>query len=86
VEVASSSTNEFSNALKFYDEKKHALSDTQRVGSVPVYKFNLVCFDESLAKRNIFSEIWVFSFDGKGGDIVNRVNLHDLNEFSNYTE
>jgi hypothetical protein len=53
---------------------------------VPIYNFNLVCLDESLAKNNKFAEIWLFSFDGKGGDFVNRVNLGDLNEFSNYSE
>ena len=41
--------------------------------------------DESLAKNNRFSEIWLFSHDGKGSDFVNRVKLSDLNEFSNYT-
>jgi len=86
VEVAAVSTNEFVQALKFYDEKKNALSDTQRKDTIPVYKFNFVCFDESLAKGNKFSEIWLFSYDGKGGDFVNRVQLEDLNEFSNYTE
>ena len=39
-----------------------------------------------MAKGNKFSDIWVFSYDGKGGDLVDRVNLEDLNEFSNYTE
>lgn len=32
------------------------------------------------------AEIWLFSHDGKGGDFVERVNLDDLNEFSNYNE
>jgi len=86
VEVAASSTSEFVQALKFYDEKKNALSDIQRKDTIPVYKFNFVCFDESLAKGNKFSEIWLFSYDGKGGDFVNRVQLDDLSEFSNYAE
>ena len=82
VEVAGVSTAEFVNALKFYDEKKNVISDAQRKDTVPVYKFNFVCFDESLKGK--FSEIWLFSYDGKGGDFVNRVKLSDLNEFSNY--
>lgn len=39
-----------------------------------------------MAKQNKFVEIFVFSYDGKGGDFVRRVNLQDLNEFSNYAE
>lgn len=39
-----------------------------------------------MAKNNKFSEIWLFSYDGKGSDFVKRVSLHDLNEFSNYVE
>jgi hypothetical protein len=39
-----------------------------------------------LEKSSKFSEIWLFSYDGKGSDFVDRVNLSDLNEFSNYTE
>lgn len=86
VEVASSSTNEFSQALKFYDEKKNALVDAQRKDTIPVYKFNLVCFDDSLTKKNQFADIWLFSHDGKGADFAPRVHLEDLNEFSNYHE
>jgi hypothetical protein len=78
------STSDFVQALKFYDEKKNALSDSQRKDTTPVYKFNFVCLDESLQKSGKFTEIWVFSYDGKGGDFVNRVNLGDLNEYSNY--
>ena len=77
MEVASVSTNEFSQALKFYDEKKHVCSDAQKKDTVPVYKFNFVCYDDS--SKNKFSEIWLFSYDGKGGDFVDRVNLSDLN-------
>ncbi|MCB0369942.1 MAG: hypothetical protein KDD45_11030 [Bdellovibrionales bacterium] len=79
MEVASVSSHEFVQALKFYDEKKNTLSDAQRKDTVPVYKFNFVCFDESLTKNNKFCEIWLFSFDGKGGDFVERVKLGDLN-------
>jgi hypothetical protein len=42
--------------------------------------------DDSVSKNHKFSEIWVFSYDGQGSDFVERVNLEDLNEFSNYTE
>ncbi len=86
VEVAATSTSEFVQALKFYDDKKNQLSDSQKTGLQPVYKFNFVAIDESQAKANKFTEIWLFSYDGKGGDFVKRVNLHDLNEFSNYAE
>ena len=85
VEVASVSTSDFVQALKFYDDKKNAISDAQRKDTAPVYKFNFVCLDESLVKSHKFCEIWLFSFDGKGGDFVNRIKLNDLNEFSNYT-
>ena len=84
VEVAGASTSDFVQALKFYDEKKSSLSDAQRKDTIPVYRFNFVCIDESLAKNNRFSEIWLFSYDGKGSDFVDRVKLSDLNEFSNY--
>ncbi len=86
VEVASVSTTEFVNALSHYDEKKKSLSDTHRKDTTPVYKFSFACLDESVAKSNKFSEIWVFSFDGKGSDFVERVDLGDLNEYSNYSE
>jgi hypothetical protein len=42
--------------------------------------------DDSVSKTHKFSEIFVFSYDGQGSDFVDRVNLEDLNEFSNYTE
>lgn len=84
--MAGSSTNDFVQALKFYDEKKNIISDAQEKDTIPVYKFNFVCFDESLSKNHKFSEIWLFSYDGKGGDFANRVKLEDLNEFSNYAE
>lgn len=60
------------------------MADAQRKDTRPVYKFNLVCLDESLKGK--VAEIWLFSHDGKGGDFVERVNLDDLNEFSNYNE
>jgi hypothetical protein len=86
VEVASVSAPEFTNALKFYDEKKNHLDDRPNKSSVPVYRFNFVCLDDSLAKSNKFAEVWVFSYDGNGSDFVERVHLEDLNEFSNYAE
>lgn len=86
VEVASVSAPEFTNALKFYDEKKNHLDERPSKGTVPVYRFNFVALDDSVAKANKFSEIWVFSYDGNGGDFVERVHLEDLNEFSNYAE
>jgi len=86
VEVASVSTHNFVNALSHYDEKKRTLSETPKKDTAPIYKFNFACLDESVAKNNKFSEIWLFSFDGKGSDFVERVNLTDLNEYSNYTE
>ncbi len=86
VEVASSSATEFSSALKFYDEKNNQLDDRPKKNSIPVYRFNLVCLDDSVSKGNKFTEVWVFSYDGNGSDFVERVHIDDLNEFSNYTE
>lgn len=86
VEVASVTATEFNSALKFYDEKKNALSDSPKKDLIPVYRFNFVCLDDSVSKNHKFSEIWIFSYDGQGSDFVERVNLEDLNEFSNYTE
>ena len=54
VEVAGASTTDFVQALKFYDEKKNTISDAQKKDNVPVYKFNFVCLDESVAKNNKF--------------------------------
>ena len=86
VEVALASATDFASALKFYDEKKNMIDDRPNKNSVPVYRFNFVCLDESVAKGNKFAEIWVFSYDGNGSDFVERVQLGDLNEFSNYAE
>jgi len=55
VEVASVSANEFTNALKFYDEKKNALVDAPKKDTSPVYKFNFVCLDDSVSKNNKFA-------------------------------
>ena len=60
------------------------MSDAQRKDTVPVYRFNFICLDDSVSKNNKFSEVWLFSHDGKGSDFVDRVKLGDLNEFSNY--
>lgn len=86
VEVASSSAENFESALWYYDAKNHSLDDRKKKGSQPVYKFNLVCLDESTSKKNQFVEIHVFSHDGQGGDFVDRVHLDDLSDFSNYSE
>ena len=84
--MASVSATDFSTALKFYDEKNNKLDDKPNKSSVPVYRFNFVCLDESVTKGNKFAEIWLFSYDGAGNDFVERVQLEDLNEFSNYAE
>lgn len=55
VEVASVSATDFSSALKFYDEKKNSLDDKPTKNSVPVYRFNFVCLDDSVAKGNKFA-------------------------------
>lgn len=75
VEVASISASDFVAALKFYDEKKNHLEERPGKGLVPVYRFNFVCLDESVAKGNKFTEVWLFSFDGNGSDFVERVHL-----------
>jgi hypothetical protein len=86
VEVASSSATDFASALKFYDEKNNLLDDRPKKNSIPVYRFNFVCLDESVSKGNKFAEVWVFSYDGNGSDFVERLQIDDLNEFSNFTE
>lgn len=86
VEVAQCSAESFENALWFYDPKSHSLDNRRKKGAEAVYKFHLVCFDESTSKGNHFSEIHLFSFDGQGGDFVDRVQLPDLSELSNYSE
>lgn len=55
MEVASVSATDFSSALKFYDEKKNSLDDKPTKNSVPVYRFNFVCLDDSVAKGNKFA-------------------------------
>lgn len=86
VEVAGVSASDFAGALKFYDEKSNKLEDRPSKNSQPVYRFNFVCLDDSVAKGNKFAEVWLFSYDGNGADFVERVHLEDLNEFSNYAE
>ena len=78
VEVAESSANSFEHAVRFYDSKRHTLEDKCKKDTQPVYRFNLVCLDESTSKKNQFSEIWLFSHDGQGSDFVDRVRLEDL--------
>ncbi len=75
VEVADCSVRNFQGALRFYDAKRNAVEEKHRRDATPVYKFNLVCLDESTAKKSAFSEIWLFSYDGQGGDFVDRVRL-----------
>jgi hypothetical protein len=80
-EVFSISANSFVAAVKYYDSKKNQLLDTSHKGTEPVYKLSLMCQDSSLQKGQ-FAEIWIFSFDGKGGNFVNGLNLKELNEYS----
>lgn len=77
---------EFTSALFYFDEQKRTLSESPKKGAIPIYKFNFVAFDESLIKNHKFAEIWVFSYDGLGGDFLKRVDLAELSEFSNYAE
>ena len=85
VEVASSSAENFEHAVRFYDAKRNALEDKRKKDTQPIYRFNLVCLDESTSKKNQFSEIWLFSHDGQGSDFVNRVRLEDLSELTNFS-
>lgn len=73
--MASVSANEFIGALKFYNEKKNELVDSPKKDASPVYRLNFVCLDDSVAKSNKFTEIWLFSYDGSGSDFVERVQL-----------
>lgn len=81
-EIASISANDFSSAVKYYDPKKNTLSDSPKKDAIPIYKVMLLGLDESVSKGNKFVELWVFSYDGKGSNFVERINLPDLNEFS----
>lgn len=66
--------------MKYYDSKKNTLLDTPHKGTEPVYKLSLMCQDNSL--KNKFAEVWIFSYDGKGANFVNGLNLNELNEYS----
>lgn len=71
--------------MKYYDAKKNTVSDSPNDASVPVYKMFLSCQDESIKnlKTGNLNDIWLFSYDGQGADFVDRVDLRQLNEFSN---
>jgi hypothetical protein len=73
-EIFSISAATFVAAVKYYDSKKNQLYDTSHKGTEPVYKISLMCQDSSL--KNKFAEIWVFSYDGKGGNFVTGLNLN----------
>ena len=49
-----------------------------------MYKLTLLCQDGSSKKT--FTEVWVFSYDGKGGNLVKNINLNELNEYSSMVE
>jgi hypothetical protein len=84
-EVFSISANTFSGAVKYYDAKKNQMYDTPHKGTSPIYKLNLLCQDSSL-KSNKYVEVWIVSYDGKGGNFVSQLNLGELNEFSSLVE
>ena len=83
-EIFSISASSFSGAVKYFDAKKNQLYDAPHKGTEPIYKLYFLCQDGSL--KNKFAEIWVFSYDGKGSNFVNNVNLADLNEFTSMQE
>lgn len=70
--------------MKYYDAKKNTVSDSPSDSSIPVYKVLLSCQDDSIRnnKNSNLNDIWLFSFDGQGGDFVERVDLSQLNEMS----
>jgi len=73
-EVFSISAATFVAAVKYYDAKKNTLFDTAHKGTEPVYKLSLMCQDSSL--KNKFAEVWIFSYDGKGGNFVRGIDLN----------
>ena len=83
-EIFSISASSFSGAVKYYDAKKNQLFDVPHKGTEPVYKLTFLCQDGSL--KNKFAEVWVFSYDGKGSNLVKNVNLNELNELSSLVE
>lgn len=84
VEIFSISANTFSAAVKYYDSKKNQLFDTAHKGTEPVYKLSFSCQDASL--KNKFADLWVFSYDGRGGNLVQNLDLKELNEFSSMVQ
>jgi hypothetical protein len=79
-EVFSISAATFVAAVKYYDAKKNQLLATPHKGTEPVYKLSLMCQDSSLKSK--YAEIWVFSYDGRGGNLVRGLNLKEVNEYS----
>lgn len=82
--MAGISASNFTSAVKYYDEKKFTLSDSLKKDSTPIYKFSLSLTDPSLNGK--IADAWVFSFDGKGGDYLERVKLRELNEYTTLVE
>lgn len=58
--------------MKYYDVKKNTVNDNISDSSVPVYKILFSCQDDSIknSKTNKLNDIWLFSYDGQGGDFV----------------
>lgn len=73
-EVFTISAMTFSAGVKYYDSKKNVTFDTPHKGTTPIYKIGLMCQDGSTDKK--FTEIWIFSYDGKCGNFVSNINLN----------
>ena len=67
--------------MKYYDVKKNTVNDNISDSSVPVYKILFTCQDDSIKnnKTNKLNDIWLFSYDGQGGDFVERIEISQLN-------
>jgi hypothetical protein len=75
------SAKSFKDAVKYFDAKKNAVSDSSSDSTVPVYKVLFTCQDDSIKndKNNKLNDIWLFSYDNQGSDFVERVDLGQLN-------
>lgn len=83
-EVFHTSAKKYSEAVQYYDPIKNTVSESLADNTTPVYKILFSCQDNSMKgdKSGKFSEIWLFSYDGKGSDFISRVDLDLLDGVS----
>lgn len=79
-EVFSIGSKTFKEAIKYYNPIKNQTFDSPSDQTIPVYKFLLSCQDDST--QNKLNDIWIYSYDGQGSDLIDKISLEYLNEFS----